>query len=176
MRNSTMRRAGPPAGAGLIGVAAHDGPDLRCSFDTQHFSAVVPSARGWVQTRSVVELHRTNRASRRAVLDDLADRWAVKARGHFPSQAAALTRLSLVTRSLDPTGRAQVVCLPRGLGRVVDSLSNDNRRCLKRCHRYSVANSFHFWLRLGFDCDRSIRLIFRSRRCASPVSCGSRVA
>ena len=34
-------------------------------------------------------------------------RRAVKARGHFPSEQAALKCLYLVTRSLDPTGRGQ---------------------------------------------------------------------
>lgn len=34
-------------------------------------------------------------------------RRAVKARGHFPTEAAALKRLYLVTRSLDPTGKGQ---------------------------------------------------------------------
>ena len=34
-------------------------------------------------------------------------RRAVKARGHFPSEQAALTCLYLVTRSLDPTGRGR---------------------------------------------------------------------
>jgi putative transposase len=34
-------------------------------------------------------------------------RRAIKARGHFPSEAAALKCLYLVTRSLDPTGRGQ---------------------------------------------------------------------
>src|SRR5581483_2304440 len=34
-------------------------------------------------------------------------RRAVKARGHFPSEQAALKCLYLVTRSLDPTGQGQ---------------------------------------------------------------------
>jgi putative transposase len=34
-------------------------------------------------------------------------RRAVKARGHFPTEQAALKCLYLVTRSLDPTGRGQ---------------------------------------------------------------------
>jgi putative transposase len=34
-------------------------------------------------------------------------RRAIKARGHFPSEQAALKCLYLVTRSLDPTGRGR---------------------------------------------------------------------
>ncbi len=34
-------------------------------------------------------------------------RRAVRARGHFPNDAAALKYLYLVTRSLDPTGRGR---------------------------------------------------------------------
>ena len=34
-------------------------------------------------------------------------RRAIKARGHFPSEQAALKRLYLVTRSLDPTGQGR---------------------------------------------------------------------
>jgi putative transposase len=34
-------------------------------------------------------------------------RRAVRARGHFPTEQAALKRLYLVTRSVDPTGRAR---------------------------------------------------------------------
>ena len=34
-------------------------------------------------------------------------RRAIKARGHFPSEQAALKCLHLVTRSLDPTGRGR---------------------------------------------------------------------
>lgn len=34
-------------------------------------------------------------------------RRAVRARGHFPNEAAALKCLYLVTRSLDPTGRGR---------------------------------------------------------------------
>jgi transposase-like protein len=34
-------------------------------------------------------------------------RRAVKARGHFPTEQAALKCLYLVTRSLDPTGKGQ---------------------------------------------------------------------
>ena len=34
-------------------------------------------------------------------------RRAVRARGHFPTDQAALKRLYLVTRSLDPTGRGR---------------------------------------------------------------------
>lgn len=34
-------------------------------------------------------------------------RRAIKARGHFPSEAAALKCLYLVTRSLDPTGKGR---------------------------------------------------------------------
>lgn len=36
-------------------------------------------------------------------------RRAVRARGHFPNEQAALTCLYLVTRALDPTGRGQAV-------------------------------------------------------------------
>jgi len=49
----------------------------------------------------------------RAVLDqphrylDARYRRAVKARGHFPTEQAALKRLYLVTRSLDPTGHGR---------------------------------------------------------------------
>jgi putative transposase len=35
------------------------------------------------------------------------DRRAIRARGHFPTEQAALKCLYLVTRSLDPTGRGQ---------------------------------------------------------------------
>jgi putative transposase len=34
-------------------------------------------------------------------------RRAIRTRGHFPTEQAALKCLYLVTRSLDPTGRAQ---------------------------------------------------------------------
>ena len=40
-------------------------------------------------------------------------RRAVKARGHFPSEQAALKCLYLVTRSLDPTGRGRARCAMR---------------------------------------------------------------
>ncbi len=34
-------------------------------------------------------------------------RWAIRARGHFPTELAALKCLYLVNRSLDPTGRGR---------------------------------------------------------------------
>ena len=40
-------------------------------------------------------------------------RRAIKARGHFPSEQAALKCLYLVTRSLDPTGRGRARCAIR---------------------------------------------------------------
>jgi transposase-like protein len=40
-------------------------------------------------------------------------RRAVKARGHFPTEAAALKCLYLVTRSLDPTGKGQARWITR---------------------------------------------------------------
>ncbi|GAA1874419.1 hypothetical protein GCM10009751_37490 [Myceligenerans crystallogenes] len=39
-------------------------------------------------------------------------RRAVRARGHFPNDAAALKCLYLVTRSLDPTGKGQARWVP----------------------------------------------------------------
>ena len=50
------------------------------------------------------------------VKDDFAQEWvagrwrvrgAIRARGHFPTEHAALKCLYLVTRSLDPTGRGK---------------------------------------------------------------------
>ncbi|WP_372482318.1 transposase [Rhodococcus qingshengii] len=46
-------------------------------------------------------------------LDEVRYRRAVKARGHFPSEAAALKCLYLVTRSLDPTGKGQARWITR---------------------------------------------------------------
>lgn len=40
-------------------------------------------------------------------------RQAVRARGHFPTEVAALKCLYLVTRSLDPTGRGKARCAMR---------------------------------------------------------------
>ena len=40
-------------------------------------------------------------------------RRSVKARGHFPNDAAALKCLYLVTRSLDPTGRGRARWMTR---------------------------------------------------------------
>jgi transposase-like protein len=41
-------------------------------------------------------------------------RRAVKARGHFPTEQAALKFLYLVTRSLDPTGTGRTRWMMRG--------------------------------------------------------------
>jgi putative transposase len=56
-----------------------------------------------------VEIRRVICSTNAIVILSLNARYqrAVKARGHFPSEQAALKCLYLVTRSLDPTGRGR---------------------------------------------------------------------
>ncbi len=78
-------------------------------------------------------------------------RRAVRARGHFPTEQAALKCLYLVTRSLDPTGRGRARWAIRWLSRPgarcrhccrsVSPGRSPNRACASRRTRLSTAGS-----------------------------------
>lgn len=79
-------------------------------------------------------------------------RRAVRARGHFPTEQAALKCLYLVTRSLDPTGRARARWVIRWLSRPgarcrhccrsVSPGRSPNRACASRRTRLSTVSSW----------------------------------
>jgi transposase-like protein len=71
-----------------------------------------PQAQGAVTDTSTTQTRRSAphpRAGLKITVESLNARYrrAVRARGHFPNDQAALTCLYLVTRSLDPTGRGK---------------------------------------------------------------------
>lgn len=67
-------------------------------------------------------------------------RRAAKARGHFPTEQAALKCLYLVTRALDPTGKVGPV------GDAVEAGAERLRDHLRRPYRPATETSHHDWL------------------------------
>jgi transposase-like protein len=97
-------------------------------------------------------------------------RRAIKARGHFPTEQAALKCLYLVTRSLDPTGTGQARWAVRWKPALNAFSAHRNRRCSPGLNPPVSSSDLAMVCRTGDYADRRVNWLVCMGSGVGPVS------